>query len=74
MGEVGVGALTFSVDPSADASAPGVVFELGDVGDCDCRLHANVSATAMVAAATANRDPFMRRLLLVKGANDIDML
>jgi hypothetical protein len=35
MGEVGVGALTFSVDPSADASAPGVVFELGDVGDCD---------------------------------------
>jgi hypothetical protein len=74
MGEVGVGALTFSVDPSADASAPGVVFELGDVGDCDCRLHANVNASAAKAAVIANRDPFMRRLLLAKGASDIGML
>jgi hypothetical protein len=74
MGEVGVGGLTFNVDPSADASPLGAAFELGDVGDCDCRLQANVSATAARAAMSANRDPFIRRLLLVKGASDIGML
>jgi hypothetical protein len=73
MGEVGVGALTFNVDPSADASMD-AAFELGDVGDADCRLQANVSASAAKAAVIANRDPFMRRLLLAKGASDIGML
>src|SRR5262245_52830589 len=63
IGEVGVGAVTFKVDPSAEASFPGLAFELGEVGDCDGLLQANVSARAATAAVTAKRDPFMRRLL-----------
>src|SRR6476661_7841012 len=47
---------------------------MGDVGAGDCRLQANVSARAARAAVTANRDPFIRRLLLVKGANVMGML
>src|SRR6476661_2840198 len=46
MGDVGLGAETFNVDPSDDASSFVAAFELGDVGAGDCRLQANVSATA----------------------------
>jgi len=74
MGDVGLGAETFNVDPSDDASSFVAAFELGDVGAGDCRLQANVSARPAMAAVTANRDPFIRRLLLVKGANVIGML
>src|SRR5262245_60537040 len=63
-GEVGVGGLTFNVDPS-DAASPPAGFELGDVGLADCLLQANVRATAVAAATTAKRVPFMRRLLLL---------
>ena len=63
MGDVGVGAVTFNVDPSGAALSFGAPFELGDVGDAGCLLQANVSARAAMAAVTANRDPFMRRLL-----------
>jgi len=74
MGDVGLGAETFNVDPSDDASSFAAAFELGDVGAGDCLLQANVSARAARAAVTANRDPFIRRLLLVKGANVIGTL
>jgi hypothetical protein len=74
MGDVGLGAETFNVDPSDDASSFVAAFELGDVGADDCRLQANVSATAARAAVTVNRDPFIRRLLLAKGAYVIGML
>src|SRR5437764_4476993 len=39
-GEAGAGAVTFSVDPSAAASADPAVCELGDVGAPVRRLHA----------------------------------
>jgi len=74
MGEVGVGAVTFKVDPSDDASSFAAAFELGEVGDGDCRLHANVSATAMAAAVTAIREPFMRRLLVAIRVSDMNVV
>jgi hypothetical protein len=64
IGERAAGVVTFSVDPSAEASSPAAAFELGDVGAGDCRLQANVSANAAAAAVMANLDRFMRRLLL----------
>jgi hypothetical protein len=71
IGEVGVGAETFKVDPSCDASSFVAAFEPGEVGDDDCRLHANVSAMVTAAAVSAKRDPLMRRLLLAKSVNDM---
>jgi hypothetical protein len=55
--------VTFNVDPSADALSFDAAFALGEVGESDCLLQANVNARTARAAVTANRVPFMRRLL-----------
>src|SRR6476660_6290316 len=52
IGETGVGALTFRVDPSAVALLVAGAAVVGDVGDVDCLLQAAASAITQTVVAT----------------------